>query len=122
MTTNNTTSSLKPVEGFYYLASPYSEYAKGRDRAFEDVNMVAADLMRHGFCVYAPISHGHPISETGGLDQEDFAFWMRQCHPMMDAAEGLIVARLEGWDTSKGVIEEIETFQKAGKPVFYVDP
>lgn len=105
-----------------YLATPYSKFEGGIDAAFQAAAKVAAQLVRVGVCVYSPICHTHPIAVHGGLDPFDHELWMAFDKAMMDACDGLIVAKLPGWEDSCGMQLEIEYFRAAGKPIQYVDP
>lgn len=104
-------------EGFWYLATPYSKYPQGIEAAFQCACSAAARLIERGVNVYSPIAHTHPIAMNGGLDPLDHTIWMPLDEPMMRAAHGLFVLEMPGWDTSKGVAEEIAHFKAAGKPI-----
>jgi len=56
------------------------------------------------------------------LDPLDLAMWTPHNHIMMERCDCLIVAHMEGWDTSDGVKSEIEYFKKMDKPIFDLDP
>ena len=107
---------------FFYLATPYSRFAGGIDRAYEAACEQAALLIRAGVPVFAPIAHSHPIATYGELDPLDHEIWLPADKPMMDAARGLIVCKLPGWDSSYGISIEIEAFKSAGKPIFFMEP
>jgi hypothetical protein len=109
------------IKGFWYLGSPYSKYPQGPEAAFVDVSKIAAELLRCGVAIFAPIAHSHPIAEHGGIDPLSHEIWLPADRPMMDAAAGLIVAKMESWRESYGLTHEIEVFTKAGKPVIYLD-
>lgn len=105
-----------------YLATPYSKYPHGIERAFADAAALAARLMLAGVKVYSPIAHTHPLAVHGGLDPLDHAIWLSFDEAMMAAAGVLIVAHLDGWAESMGIAHEIAFFERAGKPVFDLDP
>lgn len=105
----------------HYLATPYSRYEGGLEAAWIDACRVSGALMRNGFKVFSPIAHSHGIAVHGGLDPLDHEIWLPADESFMEHCEGLIVARLEGWETSKGVAFEIMKFKEAGKPIEYVD-
>lgn len=42
--------------------------------------------------------------------------------PLMDAAGGMILVTMEGWEDSKGVNHEMKVFLEAGKFVAFYDP
>lgn len=105
---------------FYYLATPYSKYPAGIDAAFRDACLNAALLIRAGIPVFSPIAHTHPIAMEGEIDPFDHSVWLEADKAFMDAAKAIIVCQMEGWETSYGVRVEIEEFQQAGKPVYYM--
>ncbi len=108
--------------GFWYLGSPYSKFAGGLDEAHRLVCVEAARLIKAGLPVYSPIAHTHPVALHGVVDPLDHNIWLPADRPMMDAAFGLIVLKLDGWDESFGLKHEIEVFEAAGKPIAYAPP
>lgn len=108
--------------GFWYLATPYSKYSGGIEAAFRVACWQTGLLIRAGVPVFSPIAHTHPVAIHCRMDPLDHAVWMPADRPMMDAARGLIVCMIPGWRESYGVGVEIETFQRAGKPVIYMRP
>lgn len=108
------------MSGFIYLASPYSHPSDEVRQARYDaaVCAVAALLKRH-YVVYSPIVHSHPIEQWMGARQPH-EFWMRQDMAMLRHAAELYVLQLDGWDTSHGVQQEIETAHRLGLQVGFV--
>ena len=106
--------------GFWYLATPYSNYPIGIEAAFKLACWQSGALIRAGVPVFSPIAHSHPIAMACRMDPLDHDIWLPLDMPMMDAARGLIVCMAEGWDTSYGVRVETETFRKAGKQIVYM--
>jgi hypothetical protein len=39
----------------------------------------------------------------------------------VDEAKGLVVVKMESWEQSRGVAEEIRKFREQGKPILYMD-
>ena len=108
---------------FWYLASPYSKYPLGITAAHFHVCQQAALLIRSGVPVYSPIAHTHPIAQFGDIDPFDHDIWLPLDRPMMDAACGLIVLKLEGWSRSLGVIAEMKHMAGFGnKPIVFMEP
>lgn len=107
---------------FWYLATPYSKYAEGIEAAHRHACEQAALLVKAGIPVYAPIAHTHPIAIHGQLDPKDLDTWLRVDRPFIDVACGIIVCQLPGWADSKGVEYEIREFDRAGKPVVFMEP
>ena len=106
----------------FYLATPYSKYPTGIEQAFIDACKLAGRLLVEGWKVYSPIAHTHPIAMYANLDPLDHKIWLPFDEAIMKAADGMMVAMMEGWAESKGVAHEIEFFKKAGKPIIYLDP
>lgn len=113
-------ADLHRSRGFYYLATPYSKYEGGIERAFEDTCRVAGALTAVGVCVYSPIAHAHPVATHGLLDHFDHNLWLPLDERMMDSAVACLVADMPGWRDSYGVSHEIAYFRKHGKPVLQI--
>jgi hypothetical protein len=105
-----------------YLATPYTKYSAGIEQAFIDAAKLAARLLRSGLTVYSPITHTHPLAIHGGIDPLDYEIWMPFDKAMMEACGTLIVAHMQGWETSKGVAIEVDFFKRARRPIFDLDP
>lgn len=110
------------MNGFYYLASPYSLHPGGTENAFREVCKAAALLINAGYTTFSPIAMTHPIATIGGLDPMDGAMWLSHDEPFMEAACGIIVLMLDGWDSSIGVRHEINRFHAMGKPIIMMVP
>jgi hypothetical protein len=111
-----------PKTAFYYLATPYTNYEGGLEKAYHDARMITAGFLKQGVTVFSPIVHTHPVARIGGIDPLDLNIWIPFDEPFMRAAGACIVAMLPGWKKSKGVRAEIDFFNAAGKPVLYYDP
>lgn len=107
---------------YFYLATPYSKYHLGIEEAFQAACRETALLLRAGVPTFSPIAHTHPIAMHGDINPLDHEIWLPADRPLMDAAEGLIVCQMQGWDESYGIGVEIATFKEAGKPIFYMTP
>ena len=107
---------------FWYLATPYSKYPGGIEEAFRLACRATADLIRAGIRAYSPIAHTHPVAIHGGIDPYDHRIWLTADEPFMHAACGLIVLKAESWELSYGISEESKAFEKAGKPIVYMEP
>jgi nucleoside 2-deoxyribosyltransferase len=110
------------MRGFVYLASPYSLFEGGTENAFREAAKATAELIAAGYNTYSPIVHSHPVAQIGGLDAMDGEMWLELDGPMMEAAAGLVVLMLDGWDRSHGVAAEMEYFARAEKPIVLMAP
>lgn len=107
---------------FWYLGSPYSKYPTGLYDAFFQACRARGLLVRAGILCFCPVVHSHNVAEICGMDPRSHAIWMPSERPIMEAAMGLIVLKLEGWDESVGLAEEIDFFREKNLPVVYMEP
>jgi len=68
--------------------------------------------------VYSPIVHFHDVAAKFKL-RTDAEYWTIQNQIMIYSARRVIVLKNDGWDTSKGVRNEVRMAKQAGKPVFW---
>ena len=113
---------LKGLKGFVYLATPYSKYPAGKEQAFIDACVIAGKMIERGIGVFSPIAHSHVIAQHARIDPDSHAIWLPADQFLMDKADAIVVALMLGWSESRGVAYEIVEFEKAGKPIFYLDP
>lgn len=106
----------------WYLATPYSRYRKGIATAFVEACQQAALLLGHGVSAYSPIAHTHPVAIHGGLDPYDHSTWLPFDEKIMTHCDGLIVCKMDGWDSSVGIAHEVDWFATRGHPVVYMEP
>lgn len=110
------------MSDFYYLGSPYSKYHAGIDAAFHEVCIARGLLIKAGIPCFSPIIHSHSVAAASGLDPLDYAIWMPSERPIMDAACGLIVLKLDGWEKSIGLCAERMFFEDRQLPIIFMTP
>jgi len=110
--------SLKQLQGYWYLASPYTLYPAGLEAACKHVSDVAAWLILHGVTLFSPIAHSHTISGERKELAADHKTWMRVDRPFMEASVGCIVVCMPTWQDSRGVTKELDFFREHNKPIF----
>jgi hypothetical protein len=98
-----------------YLALPYSGQ---EEKAFMNANRVAGIMMESGHTVFSPISHSHSI----GVRAKDWDFWRKQDLDWLIMCDELVVLKNEGWDESRGVMEEIAFAESHKIPIRYLEP
>ncbi len=116
-----TLDDLRDIDGYIYVATTYTKYIHGIDRAARVASTVTADLIKRGFVCLSPITHGHQMTVVGGIDPFDGDLWQRIDKAFVDNAAACIVVKMEGWEESRGVQHEIREFTKAGKPIVYLE-
>lgn len=105
-----------------YLATPYSKYRYGLAGAFEEACKIVGKLIKEKVHVYSPIAHTHPVALHANLDPLDHNIWLPFDKVMMDAADLLLIATMEGWDNSKGILHEVDYFFNHKKDIKFIDP
>lgn len=110
----------KELGGFFYVATPYTKYVEGHHQAWHDAVAVTVSLMKHGIEAFSPIVHSHHLAYLGGLDAEDGVYWAARCKPFLDAASGLLLAGLPGWEESAGCKVELAEMRAQGKPAWFI--
>jgi hypothetical protein len=108
-------------EGLIYLSTPYTGFLAGdREAAYRMAVQVTGKLQLGCMDVFSPIVHGHPLRVWNG--SEDQTAWLAFNQTMMNLAVAQIIAHMPGWDTSEGVSRERDSFIRAGKPIYDLDP
>lgn len=114
--------SLKRVDGFYYLASPYTDPDEEvRNRRFNESSAAQAKLMASGLIIYAPIAATHPLAVRYSL-AFDADFWWRSNVAFMEASVGMILLQAPGWKLSRGCNLEVGYALGRKLPLFYMNP
>ena len=105
-----------------YVGSPYRKFKLGMGQAAKQVAKITARLTISGLPVYSPIAHGHMLSIYGGIHPSANELWEKINSPFMEMSGAIVVAKMDGWEESDGLADEIRQFQAVKKPVFYLDP
>lgn len=107
---------------FWYLASPYSKYPLGHEAAFQEIAKQAGELMALGLYIYCPIAHSHPICVNSPIAIDDYDVWLPNDKAVFQYAKGMLVCKMDTWETSHGVQWEIKEFTGWKKPIWYFFP
>ena len=104
-----------------YLACPYHhDNPFIKQERFIQSCIVAAKLIDQGRIIFSPISHSHPISQFTKENNHDL--WLWQDTPFLRVADKLLILKLDGWNESKGIAEELTYFMATGKPIEWLEP
>lgn len=104
-----------------YMASPFTVYAT-KEQAWRDACRAAAALQAcTAMAVYSPIADSYGL-EAVGKAVLTHAEWMLRDRTMLLACQHVAVVMLPGWETSKGIAQEIEWAYEARIPVWYLQP
>ena len=109
------------IEGYYYLASPYSHKDNTfRIKRYEDALRAVKYFFDRKLVVYSPIVNTHPLAEMFDMP-EGFEHYEKYDTVMLKNAVGVIVLESEGWIQSRGVQFEIDYAKNVlNIPVYYI--
>jgi len=108
-------------EKVYYLASPYSHRDPDRmHKRFEAIDAVATWLIREGAMLIEPISMCHSKSLTHELPG-GYEYWQRRDRKFVSMCDGIIITKLEGWDKSVGMADELQYAASLGKDIHTIN-
>ena len=109
-------------EHIIYLASPYSSdnptIYLTRQAA---INMIAGHMIEAGHIVFSPLTYSATLKKAGFTFPEAQQ-WYRFDRQFMNICNELIVAKLPGWEESKGVNIEIKHADRLDMPIHYNRP
>jgi hypothetical protein len=91
------------------------------EQRFATACRIAGALIAQGEEVFSPIVHCHPIAVRCGLPT-GWPYWRPYCLAMLALASRVLVAKLPGWRTSKGVAAEINRARAWGIEVAFSRP
>lgn len=77
-------------------------------------------MARRGINVYSPIAHWHPAAYIHDLPK-DAEFWRSMNFEHILHCTAVWVLRLDGWEDSVGVREEMEFAHESNLPIVFVD-
>ena len=72
--------------------------------------------------MFSPIAHSHPIEQYFDGAIEGLDFWMKQDVAVLRHCSRMVVLRIDGWESSKGVAKEMQLARELGIPVEFMDP
>lgn len=102
-----------------YVAAPYGHTSREvMDQRIEEVEKFLAYLVSNGRHAFSPLLMHHVLDKGYNLPS-DFNFWGEFCLSLLRNCDLMIVLMLPSWDTSRGVLEEIEYCKKNSIPIEY---
>lgn len=104
-----------------FISSPYShEDEEVVEKNYLKVVRLAGFLCSIGDVAISPIVYGHTLVKHVRMPT-DWESWKNFCLTLLDKCDEMIVYKMDGWDKSRGVKEEIEFATKKGIKIIYID-
>lgn len=111
-------SGIKPL---VYVASPYTHIDPAEvERRYREISRVCAKLVASGVMAISPVTYGHTLLEHYTMPG-DWDFWMNFCISLLSKCDKLMVVKMPGWETSRGVTAEIKFAQENGIEVEFIE-
>jgi hypothetical protein len=100
-----------------YLASPFTHDNKNVEHhRFIQAEVITALMMKNDYNVFSPIVYSYELHRKFGFSGE-FTFWAKYDEVMLKRCTHVVILDVEGWDTSKGVANEIKLANKYNIPI-----
>jgi hypothetical protein len=113
---------LRTLEGFGYVASPYSDPdLLTRQSRYRAACHFAQWCAIQKIVIVSPIVHWHSVAGWFNLPT-DAAAWARQNDTLLADAARMFVLGIEGWNLSVSVKSEIEQHMARKRPLFFAEP
>jgi hypothetical protein len=104
-----------------YIASPYNhEDDSVRIENYKKVSNLAAHLVSKGNVALSPITYGHNLLDFCEMPY-DWKFWSNFCLTFLSRCDELWVYKMDGWDKSRGVQEEIDYALQYNITIKFID-
>jgi hypothetical protein len=104
-----------------YIASPYSHEDKYvRELRYLQITDYCAKQVKEGNVVFSPITYGHILSEHVDMPT-DFKFWKDFCITFLHKCSEMHIIKLDGWEESTGIQEEIKYCKFLDIPIKFID-
>lgn len=101
-----------------YLAQPYSHPDEKIMHQRYLSGLYWCHKLRDRY-VYSPIVHWHNVAIAHSMPTEA-TFWLDLNFHMIELSRAMYVLQLDGWQDSKGLYEEVNYCEKAGKATFAI--
>lgn len=105
-----------------FISAPYSHVDKAVTEArLKQVANYCANLIRSGKTAVSPLLYGHTILQYVNIGS-DYVSWRKFCVEVLSNCIEMHVLKIEGWQESTGVADEIATANSTYIPVVYIEP
>lgn len=105
-----------------YIAAPYTHSDPDvREQRLATFCLVDAKLAMQGLHTVSPLFKALLFRYTDKVPT-NWEFWKSYAETTMAVCDELVVVTIDGWDTSDGVLGEIDMANARGIPIRYIAP
>ena len=109
-----------------YLAHPYQHRCvEVEEERLSVAASVAAQFISDGIVAYSPVNYQAGIANTLGVNVGEIeppVGWLAWDKEMVEAADVLVILKMDGYKESAGVKFELEVALEQGIPIAYLEP
>jgi len=87
----------------------------------EQIEKYVVKLLNEGKSVFSAVAMLNHLIDKYGIDK-DYEFWEYYCKTMIKSSKEIHVLKLEDWETSVGVADELCTALELDKIIKYIAP
>lgn len=112
---------MKKQDGIIYLASPYTDKDPSiQTLRYDDTVSFVTLMLTHGVVIFSPIVYCHNLALRYNLPT-DARYWMPFNRVMQLHCKALWVYKLDGYQHSKGVLQELLYAEKINQRIAYIE-
>lgn len=105
-----------------YIACPYSDPNEDkRMYRIDEACRWAALLFNQGLSVFSPLSHGFAFVDNIAIAENTHERWLALDKAILAHCDAMLIVQIAGWNTSRGVLEEIEFCLRNSIPIYSTD-
>ena len=110
--------------GLYFLSVAYHGTTEEKAYRHAISLKMTAECLRQGIHIFAPVIYVNQIVDEMKLPstEERRKLVMPYLFDFLKVSKGMILIKVEGWQDSWGVRQELEFCQKHNIPVYMIDP
>jgi hypothetical protein len=105
-------------EPYYFIASPYNGTDEEKQYRYKISKKVATDLLKNHISVFAPILYNEALEIDLAIRRETL---MPMNLALLHNSKGVILLKLESWDSSPGIAGYLKTCEELQISVFGVE-
>lgn len=116
--------SLLPNKPYFFLGSPYKGNDQENEHRYHMSLKAVAFFLEKGISVFSPILYNQAVmaSFDNIQPEERYKLLMPMNLDLLYPSQGLLLLKVEGWDTSRGVQEYINACKAKHIPIYEVEP